>query len=130
VEQVVQATRRAYQGGFKEGGIRFGSSLTTLVKILRDLTSRLRLVGCSLRVVGRLLRDVGHLPGNVGGVPREVGSIIFSTAASLSLLPFSGSSLAFLPGTEEGNLLLRGISKIFPSFAYLITAKNKQIKRI
>jgi hypothetical protein len=73
VEPVSLATRRADEGGCKEGGIRLGKSHPTLVEILGDLTSRLRLVGCSLRVVGRLLRDVGRLPGNVGQILQEVG---------------------------------------------------------
>jgi hypothetical protein len=69
----VPATRRADKGGSEEGGIRLGESFPALVKILRDLTSRLRLVGCSLRVVGRLLRDMGRIPGNEGGVLHKAG---------------------------------------------------------
>jgi hypothetical protein len=45
VTHAANVWNRSYEGGCKEGGIRFGRSLTTLVKILRDLTSRLRLLG-------------------------------------------------------------------------------------
>jgi hypothetical protein len=65
----------------------------------------------------------------VGRVLQEVGRIIFFRAASLSLLLFSGSSLAFFPGAEEGNLMLQGISKILPGFAYFTSTKNEQIQR-
>jgi hypothetical protein len=61
VEQVGHALPRDHKGDSKEGGIRLGKSLTALV--LRDVTTRLRLMGCSLWVVGRLLRDMGRYPG-------------------------------------------------------------------
>jgi hypothetical protein len=53
---------------------------------LRDLTSRLQLVGCSLQVVGRLLRDVGRLPGNVGRVLQDVGRKDQQTSPSRALI--------------------------------------------
>jgi hypothetical protein len=64
VEQVGHATQSNQEDGSKEGGIRFGKSLITLVETLslQDFTSRLRLVGYSLRVMGRLLWDLGRLP--------------------------------------------------------------------
>jgi hypothetical protein len=91
----------------KKGGIRLGGSLTALV--LRDVTPRLRLVGCSLRVVGRLLRDVGLIPGDVDKVRREVWHVIFCTVSDGLFTSFS-----LLPA-----LLPRGMSRIsFSSLAY------------
>jgi hypothetical protein len=58
----------------------------------KDLTSRLRLLGCSLRVMGRL-------PGNVGRLLQEVGRLL----VSLSLLHSSPDSCGlsfFLPRTK------------------------------
>jgi hypothetical protein len=97
--------QRAHKGGSKEGGIRFGESLTTLVEILslRDLTSRLRLVGCSLRVVGRLLRDVGRFPGNVGRVLQEVGRILVASPL-LSSPDYRAFSSFFLERKEIGGI--------------------------
>jgi hypothetical protein len=66
VERVGSVTPGDHKGEGKKGGLRLRKPNTTLV--LRDVTPRLRLVGCSLRVVGRLLRDVGRIPGDVDGV--------------------------------------------------------------
>jgi hypothetical protein len=63
VERVGSVTPGDHKGGGKKGGLRFCKPSTTLV--LRDVTPRLRFVGCSLRVVGRILRDVGRIPGDV-----------------------------------------------------------------
>jgi hypothetical protein len=71
VEQVGHATPGDHEGEGQKGGIRLGGSIATVV--LRDVTPRLRLVGCSLRVVGRLVRDVGRIPREVGGVHHKVG---------------------------------------------------------
>jgi hypothetical protein len=69
----------------KKGGIRLGKSLSTLV--LRDMTPRLRLVGCSLRVVGRLLQDMGRFPGDAVRVHQEVGLFVFVTVSHSLLFP-------------------------------------------
>jgi hypothetical protein len=76
VEPVGHAPTGDHEGEGKKGGIRLCRSRTPLV--LRDLTPRLRLVGCSLRVVGRLLQDVGRIPRDVSEIRQEVGSSVFS----------------------------------------------------
>jgi hypothetical protein len=113
VKQVGHATQRAHKGGSKEGGIRFCKSLTTLVEIfsLRNLTSRLRLVGCSLQVLGRLLRDAGRLPGNMGRVLQEVGRFLLPSPLLSSpdfimpflslFLPRAGGNWEHIRGSEK-----------------------------
>jgi hypothetical protein len=89
------ATQRVYEGGCKEGGIRFGKSLTTLVKIL---PARLDLppAACGVFPAGR-----GASPAGRGAFPQECGpSPLRSWAHHLLLEPsrlllFSGSALAF-----------------------------------
>jgi hypothetical protein len=66
VEQVGPVTPGNHKGEGKKGGLRLSKPNPILV--LRDVTPRLRVVGCSLRVVGRLLRDMGRIPGDVNGV--------------------------------------------------------------
>jgi hypothetical protein len=107
VEQVGHAPPSDLKGEGKEGGI--GLCKSHLALVLRDMTSRLRLLGCSLRVVGSLLQDVGHIPGDVDRVPREAWHIFFCTVSDFLLPSF------LLPDL----LLLRGISRIFfSSLAY------------
>jgi hypothetical protein len=103
VERVSHATHRADEGGCKVGGIRLGKSISTLVKILRNLTSR-------LRVVVRLLWDVGRLPGNMGRVLLEVErqATDFSESSHISF---------FTPSGREGKKKKRRKS---------VSARNKQ----
>jgi hypothetical protein len=72
VEQVGHAPPGDHKGEGKKGGIGLCKSHPALV--LRDVTPRLRLVGCSLRVVGRL-------PGGVDRVRQEVGRSVFITVS-------------------------------------------------
>jgi hypothetical protein len=83
VKQVGNTPPGNHKGKSTKGGIRLGKSIPPLV--LRDVTPRLRLVGCSVRVVGCLLRDVGRIPGDVERVRQEVGHILF--AVSLPTFP-------------------------------------------
>jgi hypothetical protein len=119
VEPVGHATRWAYEGGCKEGGIRLGKSLSNLVKILQDLTSRLRLMGCSLQVVGRLLWDVGRLPRNVGRALLEVGR---------QATDFSESSLISFFNQSNGKGRRESASarnkQGLPGFAYFYIGKE------
>jgi hypothetical protein len=111
VEQVGQAPASNLKCKGKKGGIGLCKSHPAIV--LRDVTPRLRLVGCSLWVVWRLLLDVGRIPGDLERVRQEVGHILFAVSLSLP-------SFAFLlsRGRKKGELLLpRGISRIL--FSYL-----------
>jgi hypothetical protein len=72
-------------------------------------------MGCSLRVVG-------CLPRNIAESTKKLGASTSSPRA----FPFFSSPglLAFF-----WQLLLQGISKILPGFAYFTLAKNEQIQR-